>query len=107
VRLLSPFFQQFRHGHLRGEAVALQLDGGQRQFREPAVGMQDGVARILPALVEVSLRAASGIFLKAIAVAISEGLAPMQPGQGRRQMRLQEPGVSGPSPRLPKGQAIE
>ena len=84
---LAARVHQIGHCEMRGIEIALKLDGGQRRPRLLAARVDDGVAGILPALVDVALGTAGQIRLQAVAVAVAERLAPAQ----RTQRRLEVP----------------
>jgi len=51
-------------------AIALHLDRRDRRLGEPAVGVKDGVSRVLPALVREPVLGAPGVLEVAVAVAV-------------------------------------
>ena len=64
--------------------VALDLGERNRSFRQPAVGVEDGVIRIFPALVGEALLGRAVILDEAVAVGISRAVDPRQRGFDRR-----------------------
>src|SRR5205085_10643384 len=72
-----------------------------------AIGMDNCIFRILPALVAVAFGAACRIFQQPITVAIAQLVAPAQGGSGRPEMGLEQLLIAGPAPGMPEGETIE
>src|SRR6202048_3714933 len=69
-------FGATRRKALGVESVALHLHKRDRPLGEPAVGMKDGIRRILPALVGKSILRRALIFDEAVAVEVAELIHP-------------------------------
>jgi hypothetical protein len=68
--------EQFGHVQLGGVDEGLFLTCGDRRLYHGAVGVDDGVARILPALVFGALGRAGQVFVKTVAIEISPFIFP-------------------------------
>src|SRR5687767_10510175 len=80
--LLPACIEEFGHRQAGGVEVPLELDGRQRYLDKLPVLIDDCVAGVLPALVVVAVPTAGRVFLKSVAVAIPEFVAPSQCGAG-------------------------
>ena len=78
--------------------VALQLAERLWALHQRAVGIDQGVAGILPALVLKSGGRARGVFLKAVPVAVAVLVDPIQAALRGRQMTLEQLAVAGATP---------
>src|SRR5208337_2725676 len=58
--------------------IALHLDERDRAIGEFAIGVEDGVVGIFPALILQPFRGRAGIFEKAVAIGVARAVDPMQ-----------------------------
>jgi hypothetical protein len=105
--ILSHPFEKLRHRVARGEQISLKLDGRDWKTREAPILIDDGVTRILPALVVVTLWAPGGIFEEPVAVAVADLVAPRERASRSLEMLLQERVLTRPPPRVPQREAVE
>jgi len=65
-------------GELRGVDVALNLAERDRSFGRSAVGVEDRIERILPALMEQPGRRAARVLEEAVAIRIAVAIDPVE-----------------------------
>src|SRR5215472_18566490 len=75
---------QRRSGSMRGKDIGLNLAESDRAFGRGAIGVEYGIIRIFPALMEQASRRLAMVFHEAIAVAIAKSI---DPGERRVDMR--------------------
>src|SRR5262249_39772109 len=84
----------------RVERVALQLTERLRPLDEPSVWIDNGITRILPAHVFVTLLRSSLILLEPVAIQIAKSVDPLKATQRRVAELTQQIAIAEPFPRL-------
>ncbi len=93
--MLAAAFCEVGHGPVGGEGVALHLDQRDGPIREAAVGVEDGILAVLPALVGQARVLPALVVDQAIAVGVAVVIHPFDRSQQVRPQAVDEFQVAG------------